>query len=88
MSTDWTDLAERLRKRFIRVLDILSILACDLVVIAIGYGVIVIAKTLSSPDSAFFNVAKQISEGVFLILYVVMVSMDCWEFLRREYRER
>ena len=83
MNSEWSDLGRRVEGRFIRVLDILSIMASDLVVIAIGYGVILIASHLSSPDSQFFNVAKHISEGVFLIVYVIMVIVDCWEFFKR-----
>jgi uncharacterized membrane protein YozB (DUF420 family) len=83
MNSEWSDLGRRAEARFIRVLDILSIMASDLVVIAIGYGVILIASHLSNPDSRFFNVAKNISEGVFLILYVIMVVVDCWEFFKR-----
>jgi len=83
MNSEWSGLRERLEGRLIRVLDILSIMVCDLVVIVIGYAVILAARHLSSPESRFFNTAKQISEGLFLILYVIMVAVDCWEFLKK-----
>ena len=83
MNSEWSGLRGRVEGRLIRVLDILSIMVCDLVVIIIGYGVILAARHLSSQDSLFFNTAKQISEGVFLILYVIMVAVDCWEFLKK-----
>lgn len=87
MLTEWFSLGERIKRRLIRVLDILSILFCDLIVIGIGYGVIRLARLLSGPESKFFNIARQLSEAAFLILYVIMVFIDCWEFLMRESRE-
>jgi len=85
---EWHSLLERLEVRLIRILDIFSIMVSDLVVIGIGYTVIRVAGLLSNGDSKFFEVAKTISEGVFLLLYVIMVLVDCWEFIKRESRER
>lgn len=87
MQTEWLGLRSRIERRLIRVLDISSILVCDLVVIGFGYAAVSIARHLSSPDSRFFNIAKQLSEAAFLLLYVIMVLVDCGEFLLREARE-
>lgn len=87
MSTEWQALRGRIELRLIRVLDILSIMICDLVVIAIGYGAILLARYFSKGESKFFDVAKQISEGAFLLLYLIMVFADCTEFLKRESRD-
>ncbi len=56
-------------------------------VIAIGYTVILIAHKLSDPLSKFFDAAKMLSEAVFLLLYAILVVVDCIEFLRKEHRE-
>ena len=85
MPTKWSPFRERIIRRIIRVLDIASILICDLVVIGIGYGVILVARKLSSPESKFFSYAKELSEAAFLALYVAMVVIDLWEFVRREW---
>lgn len=87
MKGDWLALAKRAERRLIRTLDIFSILICDLVVITVGYTVTSVAKYLSRPGSPFFSAAERISEGMFLIIYAIMVSRDCWEFLTGEARE-
>lgn len=84
----WASLGYRLQLRLIRIIDIFSILAADLVVVVMGYGIIRLVSVLSAVNSNFFDTAKQISEGAFLLLYSILVIVDIFEFVRGEARER
>lgn len=84
----WGNLGNRLQLRMIRVIDILSILAADFVVVIVGYGIIRLVSTLTEVHSKFFEVAKQISEGAFLLLYGILVFVDIFEFVKEEARVR
>jgi hypothetical protein len=81
----WADLSFRLQRRAIRVIDISTILFADGLIIGIGSWVArVAAPYFSSSGSEFFESAKKLSEGVFLLLYIAFAAFDIFEYLRAE----
>lgn len=79
---EWYHLGERLNWRLVRTLDIASILLLDAVILLFGYGLIWLVETLTDSGNSYFAVAIEISGGTFLLLYLVFVVGDLWEFLR------
>lgn len=79
---DWRSFAERLNKRLIRALDIASILILDAVILLIGYGLLWLVDSLTYSGNSYFSVAVEVSGGTFLLLYLVFVVGDLWDFLR------
>ena len=86
MSADWPALWERIQVRTIRVIDVISILLIDAIIIAGGYAFIRFAAHFADSGSQFFNAARKFSEGAFLLLYVAMVVFDLIEYVRLEYQ--
>jgi len=82
MESPWKTLRDRLRRRFIRTIDVISILGLDAVVLAVGYAVIRVAEALSGSANKFFEAARVVSGGLFLLLYLVLVFFDILEFFR------
>lgn len=84
MRSEWRQFLARVEKRLIRMLDVITILVCDSVIMAGGYGLIRIAEALSGSGNEFFNAARHISAGVFLLLYLVWLYIDLTEFWKRK----
>jgi len=79
---EWRGLAERLNQRLIRALDIASILLLDAVILLIGYGLLKLVDSLTDSGNSYFSVAVEISGGTFLLLYLVFIVRDLWDFLQ------
>jgi hypothetical protein len=74
MRQRWNDFFDRLETRLIRVLDVLSILLFDATIIGFGYFIIHMTELLSESHSKFFDAAREVSSGVFLLLYLMWVG--------------
>lgn len=83
MRPEWQQLVLRLERRLVRTIDVISILAMDAVLLGFGYLVIRGAEALSGSGNKFFDAARVVSAGLFLLLYLVMVAYDFWDFLKR-----
>lgn len=89
---EWHALLERVQRRVITALDLISILICDAVILGAGFGVISVTEHFRAPDQgawsarvlAFFEVARDLSAGLFLLLYVVVVGFHVWRFFKQE----
>jgi len=79
---EWSHLSERLNRRLVRTVDIASILLLDSVILLFGYGLIWLVESWTDPRNSYFAVATEVSGGTFLLLYLVFVVGDLWEFLR------
>lgn len=79
---EWRHLSERLNRRLVRTVDIASILLLDAVILLFGYGLIWLVETWTDSGNSYVAVAVEISGGTFLLLYLVFVVGDLWEFLR------
>jgi hypothetical protein len=86
LDQDWLNFLNRLKRRLIRVLDVLSVMVFDGVILGIGYALVRVAETLTGSGSGFFEAARKISSGVFLLLYVTWVGFDIWDFLKDSYK--
>jgi hypothetical protein len=84
--TAWRNLGWRVQARFITAIDVLSILLLDGVILAGGYGVIRLTEYLSDSASTFFEAARQLSAGLFLLLYAVTVCFHVVRFIKQELR--
>jgi hypothetical protein len=88
MTQEWDDTKERMLRRTFRVLEVLQILIFDAVVIACGDGLILIGESLPGSESRFFQAAKVLSGGAFLVIYIVWVIYDLREFFSEAYHSR
>jgi hypothetical protein len=86
MNADWPALWDRIQARTIRVIDVISILLIDAIIIAVGYAFTRFAAHFAHSGSQFFDAARRFSEGAFLLLYVAMVFFDLYEYVRVEYQ--
>ncbi len=86
MASEWPDLGRRLKGRLIRVIDVVSILLFDLVVLLLGYLLTWIVETTTTEGDVLLDLARAISHGTFLLLYLVWVVFDLVEFFRHEYQ--
>jgi hypothetical protein len=68
------------------MLDVVNIMVSDAVILVMGYLVIRGAESLPGSNSKVFAAAKEISQGVFLVLYLAWVIFDLWDFFRDTYR--
>jgi hypothetical protein len=84
MRSEWQAFAERLERRLIRSLDVASILILDAIILVLGYVILWFVNKVTSDEDAFFNVAKAISHGTLVLLYLCWAVSDVWEFLRHE----
>jgi hypothetical protein len=85
---EWQRFAEREVRRFIRALDVVSIMLFDFVLVALGYGLIKFASRFADSHSQSFEAARKVSEAAFLLIYVAWVVLDLTDFLYEEYRSR
>lgn len=83
MKAEWKNLWERIQRRLIRAIDVLSILALDATLLAFAYLVVRIVEALAGSGNRFYDAARQVSAAVFLVLYLAWVGSDVWEFLRK-----
>jgi hypothetical protein len=86
--SEWQRFAEREVRRFIRALDVVSIMSFDSVLVSVGYGFIKLASHFGGSGSQAFEVARKVSEAAFLLIYVAWVIFDLYDFLQEEYRIR
>ena len=86
--SEWQRFAEREVRRFIRAMDVVSIMAFDSVLVAVGYGFIKLAGRFAGSGSQSFEAARKVSEAAFLLIYVAWVIFDLYDFLHEEYRSR
>ena len=84
MHKEWSEFADRLRHRTIRVLTVVSILLFDAAILGVGYVVIRLASLLSSSGNQFFEFAREASAAVFLLLYLVWVIYDLYDWMRND----
>jgi len=85
LSEQWVALWGRVQRRAIRVIDIVTILIADGLIMALGYRLVRFGTHfLSNSGSTFFDAAKEVSEGVFLLLYMAFITFDIGEYVRSE----
>jgi hypothetical protein len=65
------------------MVDVLSILVLDAVVLLVANGLIVLVEYFTRGENVFFKAAKDLSHGSFLLLYVAWVAWDIWEFVKQ-----
>ncbi len=82
MDQEWHELGQRFLRRVIRTLDVITILSLDSVILAFGYVLIRAAAALSGTGSRFFEAAREVSAGLFLLLYLVWIFFDLRDFLK------
>lgn len=82
--SSWCALGARVEKRFIRVVDLLSIFVLDAVILLAGYALIWVVDTTTGAGDAYFEAARALSEGAFLPFCVAWVGWDPWELARNE----
>jgi threonine/homoserine/homoserine lactone efflux protein len=82
----WGELGIRLEARLIRSVDLASILFFDAVILLFGYLVIWGVDAVADQENQFFRVAKMISHGAFVLLYLFWVAYDSWEFWQESSR--
>jgi hypothetical protein len=80
---EWRGLWERIQRRVIRAADVLSIMALDAVILIFAYIVVRLVGDLAGSGNRFYDAARIVSAAVFLVLYLVWVAVDLWEFLTR-----
>jgi hypothetical protein len=83
MIVEWRRLWQRVQRRAIRALDVLSILALDAILLVFSYLVVRIVEALTGSGNRFYDAARAVSGVVLLVLYLAWVGNDLWEFLRR-----
>ena len=67
MRAEWKELWERVQRRLIRTLDVLSILALDAALLVFAYLVVRIVEALAGSGNRFYDAARQVSAAVFLV---------------------
>ncbi|RMH19494.1 MAG: hypothetical protein D6696_10445 [Acidobacteria bacterium] len=82
MGSEWRGLGGRLERRLIRAIDVVSILVVDAIILLFGYGLHWVIEKTTTTDSLLFSVARDISHGTFLLLYLVWVGWDFFDFLK------
>ncbi len=87
-SSDWIGLRQRLKRRFIRAMDIASILIFDLVFLLLVYLLTWIIEATTTEGDVVLDVARAVSHGTSLLLYLVWVVLDLLEFFRDEYQAK
>jgi hypothetical protein len=85
----WALVRGRVEDRLITAIDLLSILILDAVILAAGFLMIAQTGHLNPDDLphdaiAFFETARRLSAGLFLLLYVVFVSFHIYRFFTTE----
>jgi hypothetical protein len=88
MGHEFRSLAGRLGRRFIRVLDVISILVFDSAILGVGYALIRLLAHFANSGSRSFDAARKFSEGLFLVMYLAWVAFDLWDYFVEEYRSR
>ncbi|HEV2382320.1 MAG TPA: hypothetical protein VG206_21345 [Terriglobia bacterium] len=83
MVVEWRRLWQRVQRRAVRALDVLSILALDAILLVFSYLVVRIVEALAGSGSGFYDAARAVSGVVLLVLYLAWAGSDLWEFLRR-----
>lgn len=83
MSSEGQKFLSGLRQRFFLALEVLSILIFDSVILGFGYLLFRYAAVLVGSRSILFDVAKEISAALFLLLYLAWVAFDFRDFLKR-----
>ncbi len=79
----WRDFVHRLELRFIRLLDVVNILVFDGVILGCGYAIIRLAEGMQRTGNRFFDAARSVSAGVFLLLYLVWTARSYCKTLRK-----
>jgi len=84
IADEWRELWGRIQRRMIRAGDVLSILALDAAILAFAYLIVRLVGALAGSGNRVYDAARTVSAGVFLVLYLVWVAGDVWDFLRRK----
>jgi hypothetical protein len=76
-------LKSRVKHRFIRSIDIASILVFDAIILLLGYVLIRIVHFVAVDGGELFHTATVISQWVFLLLFLAYVGWDLYEFAKQ-----
>ena len=82
--TEWQALGNRVEKRLIRALDVLSTLVFDSVLLLGGFLSLRLAELLPGAHSWLFDAARTISAWAFVLLYLIWVGKDLVEFWKEK----
>jgi hypothetical protein len=82
VADQWHELWQRIQRRVIRAADVLSIIALDAVILLFAYFLVRLVEALAGSGNRFFDAARAVSAPVFLVLYLVWVIGDVWDFLK------
>lgn len=85
---DWSSLWLRTQRSCITTLDLARILIFDAIVLVLGNGVIHLTSRLAAPSDEFFQAAHKLSQGLFLLLYFIVVCFHVVEFIVEKRHEQ
>jgi len=83
---DWRGLWLRTQRSCITTLDLLRILIFDAIILLVGNGLVQLTSRLGVASDGFFQVALKLSHGLFLLLYVIIVTFHIVEFIQEQRR--
>ena len=78
----WPAFRQRSMRRIVVALDVLEIFILDSIVLGISYFVFTVVDSLShTPPGGFWDTARNISHGFFVLFYLAWLLKDLYEFL-------
>jgi hypothetical protein len=83
---DWRGLWFRTQRRCVTTLDLLEILLFDAIILVFGNGLVHLTSKFIVVGDDVFQVALKLSHGLFLLLYVIVVTFHIVEFVQEHRR--
>ena len=84
-SGDWDDLRRTLRHRAKEAVDLVSILVQDAVILVVGFLAEVVYERWLHSEQPFFRLAINLSSALFLLLYVITVTVHVVNYVRGQF---
>jgi hypothetical protein len=83
---DWRGLWLRIQRSCVTTLDLFRIMFFDAVILILGNGIVQLTAKFVTENDGFFRVASRLSQGLFLLLYVIVVTFHIVEFFQEQRR--
>ena len=82
---DWDELRARLRQRFTQVIDLITILLQDAVILLVGFLAEFAYERWLHSSHPFFQLAISLSSALFLLLYGITVTVHVVQYVRGQF---
>jgi len=83
---DWSGLWMRMQRSCVTTLDLLRILLFDAIILVFGNGLVQLTSRFVAQGDKFFDIALKLSHGLFLLLYIIIVTFHIVEFIQEQRR--